>query len=79
VDKGTLFKIYLEQALKAWKRKCKDMGISLNNTTLYGLSFADDQVILSQEEYTKWGLEVNVNKTEYMCNKTLSSKIHNRE
>jgi len=79
VDKGlkqecylspTLFKIYVEQPLKAWKRKCKDMGIPLNNTTLYTLSFADDQVILAQdfedleymtrklvEEYTKWGLE----------------------
>jgi len=66
--------------LKAWKRKCKDMGIPLNNTTLDTLRFADDQVILAQdyedleyltrklvEEYTKWSLEVNVNKTEYVC------------
>jgi len=44
-----LFKIYLEEALKAWRRKCKDMGIPLNNTTLYTLSFADGQIILAQD------------------------------
>lgn len=77
----TLFKIYLEQALKIWKRKCNGMGIPLNdNTTLFTLCFADDQIVIAQdhedlsymtrkliEEYTKWGLEVNVTKTECMC------------
>lgn len=76
----TLFKIYLEQALKLWKRKCSNMGITLNNTSLYTLCFADDQIVLAQdyedlqymtrkliEEYTKWGLRVNIAKTEYMC------------
>lgn len=77
----TLFKIYLEQALKLWKGKCRNMGIPLNDGyTLYTLCFADDQVVLAQdyedleymtrkltEEYDKWGLQVNVKKTEYMC------------
>ena len=76
----TLFKIYLEQALKTWKRKCEQMGILLNDSILYTLCFADDQIILAQdyedweymtrkliEEYNKWGLEVNLKKTEYMC------------
>jgi len=76
----TLFKIYLEQTLKTWKRKCQNMGISLNDTTLYTLCFADDQIVLAQdyedleymtrkliEEYNKWGLDVNLEKTRYMC------------
>lgn len=76
----TLFKIYLEQTLRIWKQKCENMGIPLNNTNIYSLSFADDQVIMAQdyddieymtrkliEEYKKWGLEVNISKTEYMC------------
>ena len=75
-----LFKIYLEQALKVWKRKCSGMGIPLNdNTTLYTLCFAGDQIVIAQdhedltymarkliEKYRKWGLEVNVKKTECM-------------
>ncbi|XP_030746803.1 uncharacterized protein LOC115875475 [Sitophilus oryzae] len=76
----TLFKIYLEQALKTWKWKCELMEIPLNDSILYTLCFGDDQIILAQdyedleymtrkliEEYHKWGLEVNLNKTEYMC------------
>ncbi|XP_044766857.1 uncharacterized protein LOC123322865 [Coccinella septempunctata] len=53
------------------------MGIPLNNTTIYTLNFADDQVVMAQDlddleymtrkEYRHWGLEVNVAKTEYMC------------
>lgn len=76
----TLFKIFLEKTLLRWKRKCSNMGIPLNNTTIYTLNFADDQVVMAQdlddleymtrkliEEYRHWGLEVNVAKTEYMC------------
>lgn len=76
----TLFKIYLEQTLKLWKRKCRNMGLPINNNTIYTLSFADDQLVLAQdyddieymtrkliEEYKKWGLEINIKKTEYMC------------
>ncbi|XP_060530458.1 uncharacterized protein LOC132704465 [Cylas formicarius] len=76
----TLFKMYLEQALRIWKQKCRNMGIRRNNANIYTLSFADDQVIMAQEyddveymtrnlieEYKKWGLEVNLPKTKYMC------------
>lgn len=45
----TLFKIYLKQTLKLWKRKCKNMGIPINNNTVYTLSFAYDQLVLAQE------------------------------
>lgn len=63
----TLFKIYLEQALKRWKQKSGNIGISFNNSTLYTLSFADDQFLMVQDfhnreyrtrkpikEYNKW-------------------------
>jgi len=53
------------------------MGIPLENTTLYTLQFADDQVVLAgdkldveymrrklKETYDKWGLDMNLNKTK---------------
>jgi len=76
----TLFKIYIRKALEEWKHKCSGMGIPLENTTLYTLQFADDQVVLAgdkedldymtrklKETYEKWGLDMNLNKTEYLC------------
>lgn len=69
----TLFKVYLESALTRWKRKCEAMGIPGDDTsTIYTLAFADDQVVIAQdtddiEEYDRWGQEVNIQKTEYMC------------
>ena len=70
-----LFKIYLERVLRDWKRKCQPMGIQIQNTYVYSLSFADDQVLLAQdhgymeymartlkEEYKKWGLTINLEK-----------------
>ena len=71
----TLFKMYLEQVLRNWKRKCQPVGIPIQNTYVYSLSFADDQVILAQdhvdreymarklkEEYEEWGLTINLEK-----------------
>jgi len=46
----TLFKIYIRKALEEWKRKCSGMGILLENTTLYTLQFADDQVALAGDK-----------------------------
>jgi len=56
------------------------MGVPLENTTLYTLQFADDQVVLAgdkedleymkrklKETYEKWGLDMNFNKTRYLC------------
>lgn len=74
-----LFKIYLEGALKAWKRKCGSMGVPVGDKVIFTLLFADDQVVLStdqddlnymlrklKEEYEKWGLAINMHKTEYL-------------
>lgn len=76
----TLFKIYTQEALKQWSRKCSKMGIQVGDTCLYNLLFADDQILIANdeydvsfmvrkllEEYSKWGLKVNLNKTEYLC------------
>lgn len=75
----TLFKIYLSAALEKWSRKCSSMGIWLNDSPVYTILFADDQVVMAEdqqdmtymlnkliEEYTKWGLEVNTEKTQSM-------------
>ena len=37
-----LFKIYLERALRNWKKKCQQMGIPIQNTYMYSLNYADD-------------------------------------
>ena len=76
---STLFKIYAEKALNIWKRKCSGMGYNVDNTTIYTLQFADYQVVMAQskedleymcrklqEEYSKWGLTMNIAKTKYM-------------
>jgi hypothetical protein len=75
----TLFKIYQERVLRNWKRKCQPMGIPIQNTYLYSLNFADDQVLLAQdhdmeymarkltEEYEKWGLTINLEKNKHAC------------
>ena len=62
--------------------KCQPVGIPIQNTYVYSLSFADDQVLLAQdhddmeymarklkEEYEKWGLASHTfrkKKTKYM-------------
>jgi hypothetical protein len=69
----SLFKIYLEEVLGKWKRKCQPMAIPIQNAYAYSLSFADDQVLLAQdhddveymarrlkEEYEEWGLTINL-------------------
>jgi len=75
----TLFKIYVEKVVNIWKRKCSGVGYNVDNTTIYMLQFADDQVVMAQskedldymcqklqEEYSKWGLIVNIAKTKCM-------------
>ncbi|XP_072383859.1 uncharacterized protein [Diabrotica undecimpunctata] len=56
------------------------MGLSIGDETLYTLHYADDQVVIAQdkedleymarklmEENKKLGLEVNLQKTQYLC------------
>ena len=75
----TLFKIYIEKTLNIWKRKCCGMGYNVDNTLIYMLQFADDQMVMAQskedleymcwklkEEYAKWDLTMNIAKTKYM-------------
>ena len=55
------------------------MRYNLDNTMIHTLQFADDQVVMDQskedleymcrklqEEYSEWGLTVNIAKTKYM-------------
>jgi hypothetical protein len=46
----TLFKIYVEKALNTWKRKCFGMGYNVDNTAIYTLQFAEDQVVMAQSK-----------------------------
>lgn len=75
----TLFKIYIKEALDAWRRRTRGMGIEVGETNLTTLLFADDQIIIANdeedadfmyrklvEEYQKWGLTMNKKKTEYL-------------
>ena len=75
----TLFKICIEKALNIWKRKCCGWGYNVDNTMIYTLQFADNQVVMAQsqedleyvcrklqEEYSKWGLTMNIAKTKYV-------------
>ena len=76
---STLFKIYVEKALNIRERKCCGMGYNVDNTTIYTLQFAGDQVVMAQskedleymcrklqEEYSKWALTMNIAKTKHM-------------
>ena len=69
----------MKKALNTWKRICFGMGYNVDNTTIYTLQFADDQVVMAQskedldymdrklqEQYSKWGFTINIAKTKYM-------------
>ena len=68
------------------------MGYNVDNTMIYRLQFADDQVVMAQskedleymcrklqEEYSKWGLTTNNAKTKYMylCTDTNYLEVDN--
>lgn len=46
----TVFKIYVEEALKTWKRKCCNMDVQIDNNSLYTLFFAGDQVLIAEDD-----------------------------
>jgi hypothetical protein len=69
----TLFKIYIQNALENWQKICAKMGLEIQDTTIYSLLFADDQLLIAQDyedleymtrtlidEYELWGLKLNV-------------------
>lgn len=76
----TLFKIYIQEILQKWRKKCSRMGIEVSdNYCLSTLFFADDQVIIAnceedidymlrklKDEYERAGMKMNVSKTEYL-------------
>lgn len=75
----TLFRIYQNEALKQWIKKCSPMGIQIDNRPIYTVLYADDQIVVAEdqqdmqymlakltEEYNKWGLQLNMEKTQYM-------------
>ena len=64
----TVFKIYLKQVLRNWKRKCQPMYIPIQKTYVYSLNFADDQVLLAQDH----------DDMEYMARK-LKKNMKNRD
>lgn len=78
-----LFNLYLERALKEWRRSCGGMGIPIGDFSLFTQSFADDQVVFAQDaydmefmlqrlyqQYQKFGLRNNVHKTKYLVTNT---------
>lgn len=55
------------------------MGIQIDNRPIYTVLYADDQIVVAEdqqdmqymlakltEEYNKWGLQLNMEKTQYM-------------
>ena len=75
----TLFKIYINGVLEAWKRNCAAFGIPIGDDKLFTLLFADDQVLLAEDRddmdymlrklndsFATWGLSINAAKTEYL-------------
>ena len=56
------------------------MGLEIQDTTIYSMLFADDQLLIAQyyedleymtrkliDQYELWGLKLNVKKTKYMA------------
>jgi len=71
----TLFKIYIQKALENWQKKCAKMGLEIQDTTIYSVLFADDQLLITREcedleymtrklkdGYDLWGLKLDVKK-----------------
>jgi hypothetical protein len=71
---------FLCYELEKWRRNCNPMGIAITEETfLFTLHFADDQVVTAQDKedaeylcrklkkYQNWGLTLNMKKTKYLC------------
>lgn len=75
-----LFNIYIDKMVENWEHKCERRGITIEDRELKHLLFADDHIIFIKNkenmtfmietlknELMKYGLKININKTEYMC------------
>ena len=71
----TLFKIYIQDGLENWQKKCAKIGLEIQDTTIYTMIFPHDQLLIAHDyenlEYTTkkliykyelWGLKLNVKK-----------------
>ena len=70
----TMFKIYMDNALKEWTKKCEKMGVRLTNEKyIFNLLFVIDQVVIAQDEedieylmrklldaYREWGVLTSI-------------------
>jgi hypothetical protein len=43
----TLFKIYIQNALENWQKKCARMGLEIQDTAIFSMLFADDQLLIA--------------------------------
>lgn len=71
--------LFIQQAIRNWRKSCDGMGIEANDRCLTTLLFADDQVIVVNcikgsdftlrilvHEYEEWDLYINANKAKYL-------------
>ena len=71
----TLFKKYILKALENWRKKCAKMGLEIQDTAIYSMLLADEQLLSAQgyedleymtrkliNEYELWGLKLNLKK-----------------
>jgi hypothetical protein len=45
----TLFKIFIQNVLESWQRKCAKMGLKIQGRTIYSMLLADDQLLIAQK------------------------------
>jgi len=41
-----LFKIQIQKALDNWQKECAKMGLQIQDTTIYSMLYADDQLLI---------------------------------
>lgn len=69
----------MQEGLSTYMKKCHNMTRAIGNTYLYSLLFADDQILISNEEgdftymtkklsdeYRERGMIANISKPEYV-------------
>ena len=90
----TLFKIYIQNVLEHWQKKCARMGLEIQDTKIYSMPFAGDQLLIAQDyenleymtrklidKYELWGLKLNATRTKYLAigNTSRNLKLEDRK